>query len=53
MGEIEQHAKQKWKKIMVGTRSREVFEICEKCDPWLNNLQIHFMTNGLKAQKLR
>ncbi|RLE49287.1 MAG: hypothetical protein DRJ31_05425 [Candidatus Methanomethylicota archaeon] len=54
MEKLEHYTKKKWRKIIVGAGNKETFEkFAKKYDPWLNDLEIYFITSNHKILKIR
>ena len=54
MEKLEQYTKTKWRKIIVGAGNKDIFErFAKKYDPWLDELEIYFITSDLKVLKVR
>ncbi len=54
MEKLEESSSSKWRKIIVGSGNRETFEkYAKNFHPWLGNVEIYFVDNKSKVQKIR
>ena len=54
MEKLEKSSGSKWRKIIVGSCNRKTFEnYAKKYHPWLGNVEIYFIDDEGKVQKIR